>query len=165
MIVRKLLDPSRPDAFRLTRNQKMAMLHFMYAVTTLEDLSQDIGDRLEMIPDGMNRMKAVAEEADRLLSEIRVTVPENQRIGIQNIADDYEMRLAPKATPGPTNVLITRNEFKELVEAARAKCKECILDDNECEGCELYRLLTSVLPMDDYHSLNLCPYNLGEWMN
>ena len=165
MIVRKMLDPSREDAVRLHRNEKLAMLHFMYAVTTLDDLRQDIGDRLDMIQDGRNRMESLAAEADKLLAEVRVTVPENQRMGIQNIADDYEMRILPKATPGPTSMLITRDEFKELVDAARTKCKECILDDCECEQCELYQLLTSVLPMDDYHSLNLCPYNLGEWKN
>lgn len=165
MIVRKLLDPSRLDAIRLRRNEKMAMLHLMYAATILEDLMADIPDRLDMIPEGRDRLEAISAATNGLLDEIRVTVPENQRFGIQNTADDYEMRLAPKATPGPTNVLMTRDEFRELVDAARVKCKECILDDEECENCELYRLLTSVLPMDSYHSLNLCPYNLGEWKN
>lgn len=165
MIIRRLMDPSREDAVRLRRNEKMAMLHFMYAVTTLDDLQKDICDRLEMTGDGKSRLRTLAEEADKLLNEVRLTIPENQRMGIQNIADDCEMRVIPKATPGSASIIMSYDEFKELVDAARAKCKECILDDEECEKCELFQLLTSVLPMDDYHSMNLCPYNLGEWKN
>ena len=150
---------------RLMRNEKMSMLHLMYAVTILEDLQIEINDRLRMVPDGRNRLAEIAQAADRLLYEVRITVPENQRSSIQNTAMDYEMRLTPKATPSEQSVLMTKEEFRELVDSARAKCKECTLDDQECEKCNLYRLLTSVLPMDDYHDRLLCPYNLGEWAN
>ena len=164
-IVKKLLDPSRPDAMRLRRDEKMAMLHMMYAVTIFEDLQKDIEDRLRMVPDGRNRMAEIAQAADRLLYEVRVTIPENQRMSLQNTAKDYEIRLTPKATPEENNVIMTKEEFRELVDCARTKCKDCTLDDHECEECELYRLLTSVLPMSDYHDGFLCVYNLGEWAN
>jgi len=164
-IVRKLLDPSRPDAVRLRRNERMAMIHLMYAVTILEDLVTDIDERLDMVENGKDRMDAVAKLADELLNEIRKTVPENQRIGIQNIADDYEIRLVPKATPGETNVIMAKEEFRKLVDCAKASCMECTFDDDECEQCGLFQLLTSILPLDDYHALNLCPYNLGKWKN
>lgn len=164
-IVKRMLDPSRPDAVRLRRNEKMAMLHLMYAVTILEDLQTDIGERLAMVENGMDRTNAIAKEADALLNEIRKTVPENQRMGIQNIADDYEIRLVPKATPGETNVIMAKEEFRQLVDCAKVKCMECTFDDEECEQCKLFKLLTSILPLDDYHSMNLCPYNLGKWKN
>jgi len=162
-VIRKLLDPSRPDAVRLRRNEKMDMLHLMYAVTILEDLQKEIPERLAMVEDGAERMKLVAAEADALLNEIRVTIPENQRKGIQNTADDYVMRLTPKSSPSESSVIMSKEEFKELVDASRAKCTECMYDDEECEQCGLYQLLTSILPMDDYHILHLCPYNLGRW--
>lgn len=164
-VVRKLLDPSRPDAVRLRRNEKMSMLHLMYAVTILEDLQDEIPERLAMVNDGRGRLSRIAGFANALLNDIRVTIPENQRKGIQNTADDYVMRLTPKGTPCESSVIMSKDEFKELVDAARAKCAECTMDDEECEQCGLYKLLTSILPMDDYHSMNLCPYNLGRWKN
>lgn len=165
MIVKKMLDPSREDAVRLTRTEKMSMLHLMYAVTILEDLSIEIPDRIGMVENGHDKLQELARNADKLLNEIRITVPENQRRSIQNTAQDYEMRLTPKATPGETSVVMTKDEFRELVECARTKCTECTYDDEECEQCSLFRLLTSILPMEDYHSLNLCVYNLGKWKN
>ena len=162
-IVKKLLDPSRPDAVRLRRNEKMSMLHFMYAVTILCDLVEEMKDRLAMVDGGNSRMEEIAKGADELLNELRVTIPEDQRVSLQNTAEDYVMRLMPSTTPSATNAIMTKDEFRELVDAARSKCRECILDDNECEQCKLYRLLTCVLPMNDYHCMNLCPYNLGEW--
>jgi len=163
--VKKLMDPSRTDAVRLRRNEKMSMLHLMYAITILDDLLKEIPDRLDMVPDGRERMGEIARKADQLLNEIRITVPENQRHGIQNMASDYEIRLTPKATPVEQNVLVTKEEFRELVDSARAMCKECTYDDQECEQCKLYQLLTSILPLDEYHDRMLCPYNLGEWAN
>ena len=36
----------------------------------------------------------------------------------------------------------------------------------ECEEkCDLYKLLVCILPLDEYHSLHVCPYSLGEWKN
>ena len=164
-IVQKLLDPSRPDAVRLRRDEKLAMFHLMYAATTLEDLRKDLLERLGMIDHGEDRMENASMCVDELLNDLRVTVPENQRINLQHTSEDYEVRLVPKQTPGNLNVIVTKEEFRQLVDCARAKCRECVLDDGECEECELYRLLTSILPLDDYHSMNLCPYNLGEWKN
>ena len=164
-IVRKLLDPSREDAVRLRRQEKTSMLHLMFAVTILEDLQNEIPERLDMITDGKARLLWLAAEADNLLNELRVTVPENQRMGIQNTADDYVMRLVPNSMPSEASAIMSKDEFKELVDHARTACTECTYDDNECEQCKLYQLLTSILPMDDYHCLNLCPYNLGKWKN
>ena len=164
-IVKKLLDPSRPDAMRLRRSEKMSMIHLMYAVTILEDLQTEIAERIRMVRQGEDRLHILTSGADEFLNDLRVTIPEDQRIAMQNIAEDYEIRLAPKASPGETNVIMTRDEFKSLVDFARTKCIDCIDDDEECEKCPLYRLLTSVVPLDEYHSTNLCPYNLGEWRN
>lgn len=164
-IVKKLLDPSRPDAERLRRNEKMAMVHLMYAVTILDDLQIDLSDRLKMIDHGTDRMHNAAVCTEELLDLLRVTIPENQRIGLENTSKDYIIRLTPASTPSETNVIMTKDEYRNLVDCARAKCSDCVMDDSECEGCELYQLLTSILPLEDYHSMALCPYNLGEWKN
>lgn len=162
-IVRQQLAPSREDAVRITRPEKTAMLLFSYAAAILEELPKDIGGRLGMVEDGEARLKKISDEASELLSDVRMTIPMNQRQNLVNTIDDYEARFVPKAVPFKSNVLMQSEEFRELVDCARARCRECTDSDEECEACKLYQLLTAVLPLDDYHGMMLCPYNLGEW--
>lgn len=164
-IVKKQLAPSREDAVRLTRTEKMAMLSLAHAATVLEDLGTELKGRLGMVRQGEDRLHILSGGADELLNDLRLTVPENQRMHLQNTAMDYECRIVPKATPGTTNVIMEKEEFRALIDWARLKCRECAEDDEECRKCGLYMLLTSVLPLDDYHNGMLCPYNLGEWAN
>lgn len=165
MIREKSLEPSREDAIHATRQEKMSIICLSYAATVLDDLKDEIPDRIKMIENGELRRQWLSNELDQFLNDIRLTVPMNQRLNMQNTAKDYEMRLAPKATPYYSNVIMQTEEFRELVDAARIKCRECTEDDVSCEKCRLYQLLTSLLPMEDYHVLTLCPYNLGEWRN
>ena len=164
-ITKKLLEPSREDAVRLTRTEKMAMIVLAYVATVFDDMQTELGDRLKMIEDGEGRIRAMAYGSDELLHDLRATIPVEQRMNLQNTAKDHEMRLVPKMTPTTTNVIMGKEEFRELVDFARVKCRECILDDQECKTCGLYKLLTSLLPLDDYHNGLLCPYNMGEWGN
>ena len=165
MTIKRVLKDSREDAVRLTRSEKMSMLVLAYADTILDELRTDMADRLKMVEGGAETLQEAAEKVDWLLNELRLTVPMNQRMHLQNTAADYDVRMTPKLTPGSTNVIMEKEEFRGLVECAREKCKVCTLDDEECEGCELFRLLTSVLPMDDYHNGMLCAYNLAGWGN
>lgn len=165
IVVKNFARDSRPDAVRLTRSEKMAMILLAHAATTLDDLQKDLSDRLGMVENGAERLKKLSHDVDELLNDVRVTVPENQRKHLQNTGFDYEMRIAPKAQPSVTNVLMEKEEFRMLTDCARAKCVDCTLDDNECEECKLFRLLTSILPMDDYHYSSLCPYNMAGWGN
>lgn len=163
-IVKKQLLPSREDAVRMTRNERFAMLWFGNAVSTLEELKTDIAQRLEMIPDGQERLEKLYTETDDLMNEVLETIPMNQRTSLENTKHDYDVRIAPKLSRFSTNILMTYDEFKALVDIARTKCRECTEDDRTCSGCQLYNLLTSILPLDDYSGL-LCPYNMGEWAN
>jgi len=164
-IVVKELEPSRDDAVRMTRNEKMSMILFAHCASVLEDLRVDFADRLRMIDNGSKRMLELAEGTNKLLHDVRMTIPMEQRRNLQNTCMDYEMRTVPKHTPSETNVVMGKEEFREIVDFAREKCKECTLDDEECAGCGLYKVLTGVLPLDDYHHQYLCPYNLGRWGN
>lgn len=165
IVVKNFARDSRPDAVRLSRTEKMGMILLAHAATSLDDLQTDLSDRLGMVENGTERLRKLSHDVDGLLDDLRVTMPENQRRHLQNTAMDYEMRLSPKAQPSTTNVLMEKEEFRELVECARVKCMDCTLDDSECESCKLFRLLTVVLPMDDYHDGMLCPYNLAGWGN
>lgn len=165
MIVKKAMDPSRDDAFRMTRNEKQAMIMLAHSATVLDDLQKDLSERLSKIQDGKDRMRKLAEESDRLLHEVRLTIPMEQRKSLENTCMDYEMRITPKHTPFMTNVIMEKEEFRSLVDFARTKCVDCTEDDESCAGCGLYRVLTSVLPLDEYHHQFLCPYNMGQWGN
>ena len=164
-ITKEMLSPSRDDAVRLNRTEKNSMIVLAYVCTVLEDLISDLSDRLGMIDDGQERMKEVSGKADALLNDLRVTIPLNQRMNLQNTANEYEIRLSPKLTPYKTNIVMQKDEFKELIDYARSKCRDCADTDDECERCGLYQLLTVLLPLDNYHGGMLCPYNLGEWAN
>lgn len=165
MIITKAMDPSRKDAVRLTRNEKMSMILLAHSASVLEDLRTDIGDRLGMVKDGKERMETLAVECDRMLNDVRLTIPMEQRRGLDNTCRDYEMRTVPKHTPSTTNVVMGKDEFKTLVDYARATCHDCTMDDEECQECSLFKTLSSTLPLDDYHHQYLCPYNMGKWGN
>lgn len=164
-IKKEMLDPSRDDAVRLNRQEKMSMIMLSYAATILDDIQTEAPERLKMIADGPERMKKLSDEVTDILCEVRMTIPLNQRMNLHNTAQDYEVRLMPKATPSETSVVMSKDEFKELVDLARVKCRECTDDDEACKQCRLYQLLTVLLPLDDYENGLLCPYNMGEWAN
>lgn len=164
-IVQKPYEPSRDDAMRMTRNERISVLYLMHAVGILENLPKEISERLSMIPDGKERAMKIADDVNSLLNELRLTIPDVQRRGLENTACDFEVRMCPKATPGPTNVVMDKEEFRKLVDFSREHCLDCVDDDVECEQCSLYQLLTSILPIDNYNSICMCPYNLGEWKN
>jgi len=164
-ITREMLSPSRDDAVRLSRQEKMGMISLAYIATVLEDMQTEMRSRFEMIPQGTERLLWVSDETDKLLNELRETVPIEQRLNLQNTAQEYEVRLTPKATPSKTNVVMRKEEFREIVDFARTKCIDCMESDTDCEKCKLFKLLTVLLPLDDYHNGMLCPYNMGEWAN
>lgn len=164
-ITKEMLSPSREDAVRLNRQEKMGMIVLAYSATIVDDLQHEIRDRLAMVQDGEERMRKLSEETDSLLNDLRLTIPVNQRMSLQNTAQDYEIHLVPKATPSETSVVMQKEEFKELVDIARVKCRECTDDGDTCTKCRLYQLLTVLLPLDNYDNGLLCPYNMGEWAN
>ena len=164
-ITREMLSPSRDDAVRLNRVEKMGMITLAYVTTVLEDLQTEMKDRLGMIRQGEDRMHILSTGVDEILDDLRKTIPIEQRMNLQNTAQEYEMRLTPKATPSKTVVVMSKDEFKEIVDLARVKCVDCMENDRDCEKCRLFRMLTVLLPLDSYHDGMLCPYNMGEWAN
>ena len=157
--------PSRADAWDMTRNEKISLMFLMNTVSALQEAKKDLAARLTQIEHGEERMAALAKESMDLLTEIRQTVPERQRNSLANTATDYEMRLLPKMTPRKTSVVVEKEDFRQLVDAAQTQCRECTEDNEACRQCKLYQLLTVVLPLDRYDGTFLCPYNMAEWSN
>lgn len=137
----------------------------MFVVHTLIEIQEALQERLGMVEDGNGRFQTIMNWTEQLLQEIRMTIPENQRDSMQRAAEDCDVKLVPKAIPDSGATIITKEDFRVLVNSARVKCADCFMDDNECDRCELFQLLSVILPMDDYHQMNLCCYNLGEWKN
>lgn len=160
----KFVNPSREDAYELTRKEKASMQYIAHAASALEEAKDDLGERLGHVDNGAERMAKLSADAIQLLTELRMTVPERQRMSMINTAKDMEIRLVPKFTPTSHNVVVQKEDFRELVNCAQAKCRECAYDDEECKACRLYQLLSVILPMDDYHWHHLCPY-VAEWEN
>jgi len=165
----EFVNKSREDAVKLTRREQMCMTFLMNAASALAEAKDDMKDRLGMIDGGQDMMDTLVDGSMKLLTEVRMTIPEHQRTHLANTARDYEMRLVPKFTPSKTNVIVQKEEFRKLVDAAQRRCLECADTYEEAEkGCDLFRLLTTILPLDDYSVLkpwDRCPYDQAEWGN
>ena len=97
------------------------------------------------------------------MNDLIGTISRSQCRQIYGTMRDFEMRLLPKLTPGSTNILMTKDQGKELLDCARWKCHACVEDGEEARKCKLYQLLEATTPMDNYGDGMLCPYALAEW--
>ena len=158
-------NPSREDAWSLTRDEKVSMTFLTTTVSALAEAKDDLKDRLSKIEGGTELMDRLVADSGKLLTEVRRTIPEKQRVSMANTAKDFEIRLVPKLTPTRTTVVCQKEDFRKLVDAAQIKCRECVEDCDGCKRCDLYQLLTVVLPLDCYEGTMLCPYNMAEWGN
>lgn len=161
----QFVTPSREDAWDVTRHEKMSVLFLMNTVSAMMDGREELRDRLSRIDGGQEMMDTMCSTAEKLLTEIRRTIPTAQRHNINNISRDMEMRMVPKATPSKTTVLVQKEEFRTLVDAAQAKCRDCADTPEEGRKCELFKLLTVIVPLDRYDGTMLCPYNELGWEN
>lgn len=161
-IQKQFMYPSRPDARPMNYDEKTCLLHLTNQTTLLVDAQADLAERMKMIEGGPEMLKTVAEVSEKLLTEVRKTIPEKQRRTLNNVNLDYEMRLVPKMTPTSGKVLVHEDDFRQLVDAARHKCTDCADTPEEAQKCKLYQLFLNILPLERYDTI-LCPYNEAEW--
>lgn len=161
----KFVHPSRTDAKDMTRREKASLTYLMNATSALVEAKEDLAERLEMIDGGAEMMEQLADGSVKLLTEVRKTIPERQRTSLANTANDYEMRLVPKMTPSRTCVVVQKEDFRQLVDAAQEKCTACAELNEDKHKCELFKLLQNVVPLEAYDTTILCPYNRAEWEN
>ena len=139
------------------------MLFFMNAVSIFQDVRECLENRLSRTDGAKELADKVAEDSLKLLEELRVTIPEKQRQNLYTTGIDQKMQMVPKMMPSGDNMIIPQDDFRELVDASRAKCGECALDSEDCKQCKLYQLYLSILPLNRYDGVFLCPYNLAVW--
>ena len=149
---------------RLKRQEMMAAQMMLTCFSNLMYVREDLQDRLGQVPYGRQRMNMLIGQFRSLLTDTMGTVSDKQRHHLQGVVKDMEVRLVPKMTPITTSVVLTKDEGKELVNAAQEQCRVCSLDSEECRQCKLYRLLEAVVPLDDYSGYS-CPYGtkIHEW--
>jgi hypothetical protein len=132
-------------------------------LSTVAYAKDDLKDRLECIPNGNRRFRMAYGQLKAVCDDLIGTISRAQAKQIYGTIKDYELRLAPKATPGTVNVILTKEQGMDLMDMARERCLDCVLDGNECRECKLYQMLESTTPMDDYGSGLTCPYATAEW--
>ena len=98
-------NPSRDDAWSLTRDEKVSMTFLTTTVSALAEAKDDLKDRLSKIEGGTELMERLVADSGKLLTEVRRTIPEKQRVSMANTAKDFEIRLVPKLTPTRTTVV------------------------------------------------------------
>ena len=148
---------------RLTRQEFGAVLRLYTLLSDAVHFENDMGRRLECVPNGKKRMRLLLGQIRSIVNDITGTIPVAQCRRIMSTMNDYESRLVPKFTPSKTNVLLDKEQARTLVDFARVECRECVRDSEECRSCKLYELLVAVVPCDNYGNTFLCPYNHSEW--
>lgn len=150
------------NRLRLTRTEMHSMQWLMNAISSFGYASDDLATRLEWVPSGRARLRMINGQCLSLLRDLAGTIPEKQRNSLVNVGKDMEMRLVPKMTPPTVTVTLTKEDGKELVDAAQVKCKQCAEWNEESEKCRLRKLLEVVVPLEDYSGM-ICPYSKAEW--
>ena len=150
---------------RATRDEMSAIRMLLVMASNLQYANEDLTKRLRMIPDGESRLKTLTEEYTALFQDILGTITDKQRRKLRNDALDYDVKLTPKIGMDKTTLAISKQELMTFVNCAREKCKFCTLDGYACKACNLYQILETVIPLNDYGSEISCPYFYQEWEN
>ena len=152
------------DCERLTSTEMRAVRWSIAAVNTVAYAEEDLAKRLECIPNGKVRWRLMLGQLRALCNDILGKMPIKQHKTIMNVMNDMELRMVPRLTKRDDAVVIDADDLGYMVMLAKQeKCTSCIMTDDECRKCELYKILESAVPLDDYGSGALCPYNMVDW--
>ena len=152
------------DCERLKRSEMQALRWSLAAVNSVAYAQEDLAERLECIPQGKVRWRLMLGHLRACLNDIIGTVPRKQCATIKNTMNDMELRMVPKYSPTSQKVVLNAEDLSYLVAHAKKDiCSVCILTDDECRECELYKILEAIAPREDWGSKTVCPYLTEEW--
>lgn len=123
---------------------------------------EDLTERLQLVSDGQQRLDNILDDVSSLVKELIDTGPNNQKNQLRNTIKDMKVELVPKFSPGPSNIVMTKEQAKRLIEIAQEKCKTCVEDPDSAQKCPIYQILETTALLDSYNSL-ICPYSKAEW--
>lgn len=149
---------------RLNRSEMQAIRWSLAAVNSCAYAKDDLAQRLQMIPDGVNRWATMLEMLRGLLNDLIGTVPTKQCLNIKHTLDDMELRMVPKFTPKDGRVCMGIDDLSYIVkEAKRDICIGCVYTGDECRQCKLYNILEAIAPCEDWGGSYICPYSKEDW--
>ena len=151
------------ECVRVTRQEMNACKLMTSLVSVVAYAKDDLRERLELVPDGQHRMETALTVIDNLLRDLCGTINIRQAKQLLNAAKELEVRLVPRMSPDHTTIQLNKDEYQELIDCAREKCKFCTLDGEECRKCRLYQMLLDKVPLDHYGDDITCPYAFTEW--
>lgn len=144
-------------------NKEFSLLKRLTAfISDLLYAKDDLQSRLELIPDGPQRMNVLLDDASVLVKDILATGPENQKKHLYNTIKDYKVELMPKVSYGSSNIVMSKDQTKRLIDIAQEKCRTCVEDPDSAKKCALYQVLEITALPDTYETL-LCPYSQAKW--
>lgn len=147
---------------RLVNVESNAIKRYGAFFSELLYMKKELSRRLDMVENGKDRLEELIQKTSSLFEDMLETVPENQKRNIRNTFMDYKVSLVPVLSQASTNVIMTKDNAKTIVDYAQEKCKSCVEDDVTCRTCGLYKALEGTVIPDMYET-NLCPYSLAEW--
>lgn len=154
------------DCERLNSTEMRAVRWSLAAENSVSYAQRDLEKRLECIPEGKRRWRLMLGQLRALCNDLIGTIPVKQCKTIRNVMNDMELRMVPKGTKHDTRVVLDAKDLGYLVTLAKKEmCTSCILTDDECRRCELYKILEIAVPLDDYGDGTICPYNMLNWIN
>lgn len=154
------------DCERLNSTEMRAIRWSLAAINSIAYAEEDLAHRLECIPNGRLRWRLMLGQLRALCNDLIGTTPRKQCNTIKNTMKDMELRMVPKFTPRDSRVVMDAPDLGYLVTLAKKEaCTACILTDDECRQCELYKILESAVPLEDYGDGSICPYNMLKWEN
>ena len=151
------------DCERLKRSEMTAVRMLLAHLSSAQYAQEDLQDRLQCIPNGRARMRLAVAQLRAVCDDLIGTISKSQAKQIYGTMRDFDVRLVPKLTPMTTNVIMTKEEGKDLIDCAREKCFGCVEDGESCRKCKLYQFLEATTPMEDYGDGLICPYSLAKW--
>lgn len=150
------------DCERMNRGEYEAMRGLLGAVSYIAHADRNLAKRLESVPYGKQRMRMILGGVKALSDDLIGTMPQGQCKQLKNTMEDMEIRMVPKMAAMCRNVVFDKDLAKELIDIAQEKCHGCVEDGESCRSCGLYRVLESLLPLNDFGGM-LCPFSVSEW--
>lgn len=149
---------------RMNRTEMNAVKWCLAALNSVAYAKDDLAKRLEMIPNGKRRWGLMLGQLRSLVNDLVGTIPVKQCLTIKNTMNDMELRMVPKMTPIGDRVSMSVKDLAYIVrEAKKDVCVGCTYTGDECRKCELYRILESIAPLEDWGSSLMCPYSKEDW--
>ena len=149
---------------RVNRTEMMALRWTLAAINSLAYGQDDLDKRLDFIPNGKVRYRLMLGQLRAICNDLLGTIPEKQRNTIKNVMNDMELRMVPKFSPKANRVCMGIEDLSYLVDHAKKDiCTACIFDGDECRQCELYQIMSSIAPLEDWGSSSMCPYSREDW--